>query len=134
MDEKRFDEALEILDKMDFFQGQRAGRELWSEKPQNVQDEDIANFRKGIDELRQFFADLKLENAELKAKIDATQNFCECTCKPFQQRFVKMMRDSAYAEFEKRAIEICEWNSNASIALEIEELGKELRRKTQEVG
>nr|DAI75746.1 MAG TPA: Protein of unknown function (DUF551) [Caudoviricetes sp.] len=38
------DRAIEILDKWEFFYGQRAGRELWAEKPTEVQDEDIANF------------------------------------------------------------------------------------------
>jgi chromosome segregation ATPase len=40
--------ALDILDKMDFFQGQRAGRELWLEKPFEVQEQDIADFSQGI--------------------------------------------------------------------------------------
>lgn len=38
------DRAIEILDKWEFFYGQRAGRELWADKPTEVQDEDIANF------------------------------------------------------------------------------------------
>lgn len=45
IDEKKLTEAdhvmaLEILDRLQFF-GQRAGRELWNDKPRNVQDEDI---------------------------------------------------------------------------------------------
>lgn len=38
------DRALEILDKWEFFYGQRAGRELWADKPREVQDKDIADF------------------------------------------------------------------------------------------
>lgn len=38
------DRANDILDKWEFFYGQRAGRELWADKPTEVQDEDIANF------------------------------------------------------------------------------------------
>lgn len=38
------DRAIEILNKWEFFYGQRAGRELWAEKPKEVQDKDIANF------------------------------------------------------------------------------------------
>lgn len=34
----------DILDKWDFFYGQRAGRELWADKPKEVQDQDIADF------------------------------------------------------------------------------------------
>lgn len=36
--------AIDILDKWEFFYGQRAGRELWADKPTEVQNEDIANF------------------------------------------------------------------------------------------
>ena len=44
--------ALEVLDKLSFFGGQRAGRELWSDKPREVQDEDIANFNRDIEYLK----------------------------------------------------------------------------------
>lgn len=37
----KIERAIEILDKMEFFQGQRAGRELWAEKPTEVQDEEL---------------------------------------------------------------------------------------------
>ena len=46
--------ALEVLDKLSFFGGQRAGRELWNDKPREVQDEDIANFNRDIEYLRDF--------------------------------------------------------------------------------
>ena len=39
---------VDILDKMDFFQGQREGRELWNDKPFEVQEQDIANFSRDI--------------------------------------------------------------------------------------
>lgn len=48
------DECLNILDKMEFFQGQRAGRELWFDKPKNIQDEDIENFNRDINTLREY--------------------------------------------------------------------------------
>lgn len=44
--------ALEVLDKLSFFGGQRAGRELWNDKTREVQDEDIANFNRDIEYLR----------------------------------------------------------------------------------
>jgi hypothetical protein len=40
--------ALDILDKWEFFYGQRAGRELWSDKPVEVQNKDIADFSRDI--------------------------------------------------------------------------------------
>lgn len=44
--------ALEILDKLSFFGGQRAGRELWNDKLREVQDKDIADFNRDIEFLR----------------------------------------------------------------------------------
>lgn len=46
--------ALEILDKMAFFQGQRAGRELWAEKSTEIQDIDIDCFVRDIANLREY--------------------------------------------------------------------------------
>ena len=47
-----FRRTIEVLDKLSFFGGQRAGRELWNDKPRDVQDEDIANFNRDIEYLR----------------------------------------------------------------------------------
>jgi len=44
--------CLEILDKFQFFQGQRVGRELWNDKPTEIQNEDIKNFNKDIEFIR----------------------------------------------------------------------------------
>lgn len=52
--------CLEILDKFQFFQGQRAGRELWNNKPTEIQDKDINNFNKDIEFIRNV---LKLANS-----------------------------------------------------------------------
>ena len=49
-------EVLEILDKLQFFQGQRAGRELWMNKPRDVQDEDIKDFNDSIDRVRTYIS------------------------------------------------------------------------------
>ena len=49
---KTMPEVMEILDKMQFFGGQRAGRELWNDKPREVQDADIAAFNRDIEILR----------------------------------------------------------------------------------
>lgn len=51
-------QANDILEKLSFFYGQRAGRELWSDKPRKVQDEDIASFNRDIDFLRTIINDL----------------------------------------------------------------------------
>ena len=49
---KEIKKVIEILDKLSFFGGQRAGRELWNDKPREVQDEDIANFNRDIEYLK----------------------------------------------------------------------------------
>lgn len=49
---QELEKSIEILDKLSFFGGQRAGRELWNDKPREVQDEDIANFNRDIEWLR----------------------------------------------------------------------------------
>ena len=57
LEERR--KVLDILDKMQFFQGQRAGRELWSSKPKEVQEEDIENFNKDIEKVRKYIRSLE---------------------------------------------------------------------------
>lgn len=47
-------EVLEILDKIEFFQGQRAGRELWLDKPTEIQEEDLKNFNDDIQKIREY--------------------------------------------------------------------------------
>lgn len=47
------DRAIDILDKWEFFYGQRAGRELWADKPTEVQDEDITNFCRDLGLVRE---------------------------------------------------------------------------------
>lgn len=49
----KIDRAIEILDKWEFFYGQRAGRELWANKPTEVQNEDIANFCRDLGLVRE---------------------------------------------------------------------------------
>lgn len=51
---QELEKAIEILDKLSFFGGQRAGRELWNDKSREVQDEDIANFNRDVEWLRDF--------------------------------------------------------------------------------
>jgi hypothetical protein len=46
--------VLEILDKLQFFCGQRAGRELWNGKPTEVQEEDLANYNRDIDTIKEY--------------------------------------------------------------------------------
>ena len=51
---ERLETVMEILDKLKFFQGQRAGRELWNDKPVEVQEEDLENYKRDIDTIRSY--------------------------------------------------------------------------------
>ena len=46
-------QALEIIDKLDFF-NDRAGRELWNDKPKEIQDEDIRNAHEEYKQLKEY--------------------------------------------------------------------------------
>ena len=47
-------EIMDILQKWEFFFGQRAGRELWANKSKEIQDEDIKNFRTDLNKVVMF--------------------------------------------------------------------------------
>lgn len=49
MREYGLEEILDILEKWEFFYGQRAGRKLWADKPREIQDIDIENFRRDLE-------------------------------------------------------------------------------------
>lgn len=51
--------AEDILAMWEFFYGQRAGRELWADKPREIQDKDIENFNRDMGVIRKTLADLR---------------------------------------------------------------------------
>ena len=55
------EQAIDIINKFEFFQGQRAGRELWFDKEYSVQEDDLVNFRQDCYELLEY-----LKNTEIK--------------------------------------------------------------------
>ena len=48
------EKAIEIVQKFDFFYGQRAGRVLWARKPDSVQNEDVENFHRDCEALLEY--------------------------------------------------------------------------------
>ena len=59
MMEKAFPSKLvveDILDKWEFFGGQRAGRELWAGKPYDVQEQDLVDFNTDLQVIRDALA------------------------------------------------------------------------------
>lgn len=79
-------EVLDILDKWEFFYGQRSGRELWNDKPIDVQNEDIENFNRDIQKIRDYISAYDVEDV-VKDIQDIGTRFCasvhcndECEC------------------------------------------------------
>lgn len=79
-DKETQNNVFDILDKFEFFQGQRAGRELWNDKPKEVQDKDIADFIKDINYIRSYLQDSVVLSREeydtLKAENDKYVKDC----------------------------------------------------------
>ena len=48
------EQAIDIINKFEFFQGQRAGRELWNSKEYSVQEIDLVNFRQDCYDLLEY--------------------------------------------------------------------------------
>ena len=100
--------ALDILDKMDFFQGQRAGRELWNEKPFEVQEQDIADFSQGIEFVKNIIADadalalirkLKKQIRELEGDVENFKSIAEYQQNCNVKRYHKLQeKDDQLAE------------------------------------
>ena len=55
---------IDILEKWSFFFGQRAGRELWGDKPKEVQDQDIADFNRDMNTVRSALRPVSQEQVE----------------------------------------------------------------------
>ena len=69
-DKEKQTKVFDILDKMEFFQGQRAGRELWNDKPKEVQDKDISDFIKDINYIRSYLQDSVVLTREEYEKVN----------------------------------------------------------------
>ena len=70
---KTNDKAHDILDKWEFFLGQRAGRELWNDKPKEVQDKDIKDFLRDIEILRSSLSDNDVPDTNVGKWIPMTE-------------------------------------------------------------
>lgn len=84
--------ALDICDKLGFFYGQRAGRELWSKKPANVQNEDLINFTRDIEYLKDFIR-------HQQVKIERLRKYDEERDIRFHARLTETARAEAIKEF-----------------------------------
>ena len=89
----REEKVFDILDKWEFFFGQRAGRELWGDKPKAVQDQDIADFNRDMKIVRSALRTVSREQVEnvwrgewveepysTKSERNRTIHSKKCTC------------------------------------------------------
>lgn len=93
--------ALDICTKLDFFGGQRAGRELWFAKPVDVQDEDIRQFVKDVAFLRRI---IRSQMAEIEGLKAYNENLLSAnvamSCGLLDE--IKMAKTEAIREFAER--------------------------------
>lgn len=64
MTAEQLEKANDILDKWQFFYGQHVGRELWNDKPREVQEQDIADFNRDIGYLRYVLNEVKVDESK----------------------------------------------------------------------
>lgn len=95
----------DTLDKIQFFQGQRAGRELWNDKPRDVQDEDLATFNRDIDSVRDYIISLEKEIINLRSQKAQLQEYISTLSKDKSEIKRKALEEAfseliTYAEAE----------------------------------
>lgn len=86
-------EVLDILDKWKFFYGQRSGRELWNDKPIDVQNEDIENFNRDIRKIRDYISAYDVEAVvkeleelkQIEINDECPMDLCgDCECSKYK--------------------------------------------------
>lgn len=94
--DEQIKKALDILAKFDFFQGQRAGRELWFDKPTDIQNEDITDFSKDVAFLKDLIKRQEAEIERLQTEADRYKRYY------FNHEYDKLI-----AEAKSEAIKEC---------------------------
>ena len=74
MEKDQIIKAIDILEKFDFLQGQRAGRELWNGKPFEVQEQDISNFSSNVNWLIGFIKEQDEQIFKLENRLKECEN------------------------------------------------------------
>lgn len=88
-EEYALEQILDILEKFKFFQGQRAGRELWNIKPKDVQDQDLKDFNCGIEKVISF-----LKSHEFLTKTDYLELKQAKSLLEFREETIKYLEDA----------------------------------------
>ena len=104
MKEKEIIKANNVLEKLDFF-NQRSARELWGDKPFDVQSQDIADRHKDIQYLKSF---IEFQNKEIERltqaletaviERDMAQEQKDFECKKAVGKFAKELKDYYFSE------------------------------------
>ena len=100
--------ATDLLDKFDFFYGQRAGRELWNEKPVDIQDKDIESFSNDVAFLKDF---INRQRADIERLEKENKNLLSKLCKKLRtesKAVEKLIKAEAIKEFAERLVAIYE--------------------------
>lgn len=108
-------QANDILEKLSFFYGQRAGRELWNDKPRKVQDEDIASFNRDIDFLRTIINDLNSKRCgwiPVEERLPEEKGWYQCTCSDKEIWNDDIVRDLYYYPEIKEFVDNIRYEAN----------------------
>ena len=94
-DKEKQIKVFDILDKIEFFQGQRAGRELWNNKPKEIQDKDISDFIKDINYIRSYLQDsVVLSREEIcELKYQSEEDFSKAYDLGSKETAEKILKD-----------------------------------------
>lgn len=86
--------AFDILDKFEFFGGQRAGRQPWFNKPTDIQNKDIGKFLRDLDFLKRLINRQKAEIERLEKCNDRQRT----TIKAYHSGKIRVDVIKEYAE------------------------------------
>lgn len=103
-------QAFDVLEKMEFFGGQRAGRELWFNKPIDIQNKDIGKFLRDIDFLKTFINSQQAEIERLQTALLNKEDTMQIIAKEKQQYFDELQ--TAKSEIER----LTDYNENLQTA------------------
>lgn len=158
------EKVFDILNKFEFFQGQRAGRELWNDKPKEVQDKDIADFIKDINYIRSYLQNSVvlsreeyekgiIERESMRNQITELFNDREQACKETAEKILLLrgyitkqfhkyhdVRDNAEYEYKKCKEEIGKeilnntWHRADAIMFILEDIATEFDKLIKSYG
>ena len=109
--------AWDILCKLDFF-NQRAGRELWNDKPEDIQNKDIEDFANDVQFLKDLINRLQAKYDTFKDQEEREHQYCKNVCEPnYKAEIERLKAENKYLEYHLD----CECSINADLATIIAE-------------